>query len=55
MVKFGNYSCLSKNAVNKLLSDGAIWLSFSGAVIKHFLIMTLFTHIGVPGTLAPPK
>ena len=36
MVKFGNYSCLSKNAVNKLLSDGAIWLSFSGAVTKHF-------------------
>lgn len=35
-VKFGNYSCLSKNAVNLLLSDGAIWSSFSGAVTRHF-------------------
>ena len=36
LIKFGNYSCLSKQAVSKLLSDGSIWLSFSGAVTKHF-------------------
>jgi glycosyltransferase involved in cell wall biosynthesis len=36
LIKFGNYTCLSKNAVSKLLSDGSVWLSFSGAVTKHF-------------------
>ena len=36
LIKFGNYSCLSKQAVSKLLSDGSVWLSFSGAVTKHF-------------------
>ena len=36
LIKFGNYSCLSKNAVSKLLSDGSVWLSYSGAVTKHF-------------------
>ena len=36
LIKFGNYSCLSKQAVLKILSDGSIWLSFSGAVTKHF-------------------
>jgi len=36
LIKFGNYSCLSKQAVSKLLSDGSIWLSFSGAVTRHF-------------------
>ena len=36
LIKFGNYTCLSKNAVSKLLSDGSVWLSYSGAVTKHF-------------------
>lgn len=36
MVKFGNYSCLSKKAVQKLISDSSIWVSYSGAVIKNF-------------------
>ena len=36
LIKFGNYTCLSKSAVSKLLSDGSVWLSFSGAVTKHF-------------------
>ena len=36
LIKFGNYTCLSKNAVSKLLSDGSLWLSYSGAVTKHF-------------------
>ena len=36
LIRFGNYTCLSKNAVSKLLSDGSVWLSYSGAVTKHF-------------------
>lgn len=36
LIKFGNYTCLSKNAVSKLLSDGSVWLSYSGAITKHF-------------------
>jgi len=36
LIKFGNYTCLSKSAVSKLLSDGSVWLSYSGAVTKHF-------------------
>ena len=36
MVKFGNYSCLSKKAVGKILSSGSIWLSYSGSIIKNF-------------------
>lgn len=35
-IRFGNFTCLSKKAVTTLLSDGSIWLSFSGAVTKHF-------------------
>lgn len=36
MVKFGNYSCLSKKAVGKMLSNGSVWLSYSGSIIKNF-------------------
>ena len=36
LIKFGNYTCLSKSAVSKLLSDGSVWLSYSGAITKHF-------------------
>lgn len=36
LVKFGNYSCLSKKTVATLINDGAIWLSFSGSIIKNF-------------------
>ena len=36
MVKFGNFTCLSNQSIKKLLSDGLVWLSFSGAVKSHF-------------------
>jgi len=36
LIRFGNFTCLSKSAVSKLLSDGSVWLSYSGAVTKHF-------------------
>jgi len=36
MVKFGNYSCLSKKTVTKILSSGSIWLTYSGSIVKNF-------------------
>ena len=34
LVKFGNYSCLPKEAVAKLTQEACIWSSFSGSVVK---------------------
>jgi len=33
-IKFGNYTCLSKTSVEKLISEKATWNSFSGALTK---------------------
>ena len=33
-IKFGNYTCLSKPTVEKLISEKATWNSFSGALTK---------------------
>ena len=55
LIKFGNYSCLSKQAVSKLLSDGSIWLSFSGAVTKHFLQFSTINSIRGKRYFGPSK
>ena len=34
LIKFGNYSCLPKEAVAKLTKESCIWSSFSGSVTK---------------------
>ena len=34
LIKFGNYSCLPKEAVSKLVKESCIWSSFSGSVAK---------------------
>ena len=34
LVRFGNYSCLPKGTVVKLVKEACIWSSFSGSVIK---------------------
>jgi len=34
LIKFGNYSCLPKEAVVKLIKEPCIWSSFSGSVSK---------------------
>jgi len=34
LIKFGNYSCLPKEIVGKLVKEACIWSSFSGAVTK---------------------
>ena len=33
-IKFGNYTCLPKPTVEKMINDKAIWSSFSGALTK---------------------
>ena len=33
-IKFGNYTCLSKSTVEKMINDKATWSSFSGALTK---------------------
>ena len=34
MIKFGNYSCLPKHAVSKMVNEPATWSSFSGSLTK---------------------
>ena len=34
LIKFGNYSCLPKETVSKLVKEACIWSSFSGSVAK---------------------
>ena len=33
-IKYGNYSCLPREAVTKLIKDPSIWSSYSGALTK---------------------
>tara|TARA_B100000965_G_scaffold402880_1_gene429795 strand:- start:134 stop:1003 length:870 start_codon:yes stop_codon:yes gene_type:complete len=34
LIKFGNFSCLTKNTVEKMIKEKATWNSFSGSLIK---------------------
>ena len=34
-IKFGNYTCLTKKTVKKLIEDKATWSSFSGSLAKN--------------------
>ena len=34
LIKFGNYSCLTKESVEQLVKEPSIWSSFSGSVTK---------------------
>ena len=34
-IKFGNYTCLTKSTINKIINDKATWSSFSGSVAKN--------------------
>ena len=34
MIKFGNFSCLPKHVVSKMVNEGATWSSFSGSLAK---------------------
>tara|TARA_B100000787_G_scaffold162598_1_gene143466 strand:- start:131 stop:808 length:678 start_codon:yes stop_codon:yes gene_type:complete len=35
-IKFGNFTCLPKLAVNKMIKEKSIWSSFSGTIAKLF-------------------
>ena len=35
LIKFGNYSCLPKKDVSKLIKEASTWSSFSGSVVKN--------------------
>ena len=35
LIKFGNYSCLPKKDVSKLIKESSTWSSFSGSVTKN--------------------
>ena len=37
-IKFGNFVCLPKSAVNKMVNEKSVWSSFSGSVVKLFHI-----------------
>ena len=43
LIKFGNYSCLSKETAVRLVKEACIWSSFSGSVTK-----VIFDRISVP-------
>ena len=45
LIKFGNYSCLPKEAAARLVKEACIWSSFSGSVTK-----ILQDRISVPST-----
>ncbi len=43
LIKFGNYSCLPKSDVSKLVKEACVWSSFSGSVTK-----VIFDRVSVP-------
>jgi glycosyltransferase involved in cell wall biosynthesis len=55
IVKFGNYSCLSKQAVMKMLSNGSLWLSYSGSVVKNFSSISHINSIRGKRYFGPSK
>lgn len=55
IVKFGNYSCLSKKAVGKILLSGSIWLTYSGSIIKNFSSIKSISSIRGARSFGPSK
>ena len=44
-IKYGNYTCLPKFAVNKMVKEAATWSSFSGSLAK-----TIVQMVSIPST-----
>jgi hypothetical protein len=44
-IKYGNYTCLPKFAVNKMINEAATWSSFSGSLAK-----TITNKVSIPST-----
>jgi polyisoprenyl-phosphate glycosyltransferase len=54
-IKFGNFICLPKFAVNKMIKEKATWSSFSGAVAKLFKDRKSIHQLGVRDFLGHRK
>jgi len=54
-IKFGNYTCLPRSAVIRMLADPAIWSSFSGSLSKIIKDRTSIPSIRGPRYFGPSK
>ena len=54
-IKFGNYTCLPKFAVNKMVNEPATWSSFSGSLTKTITNRTSVSSIRGTRNFGPSK
>jgi hypothetical protein len=54
-IRFGNYSCLTKQDVEKLHSDASLWSSYSGSVKKNLKQLSEINSIRGPRYFGPSK
>ena len=54
-IRFGNYSCLTKQDVEKLYSDASLWSSYSGSVKKNLKHLSEINSIRGPRYFGPSK
>jgi len=54
-IRFGNYSCLTKQDVEKLHSDPSLWSSYSGSVKKNIKRLSEINSIRGPRYFGPSK
>ena len=54
-IKFGNYTCLTKKTVKKLIEDKATWSSFSGSLAKNEIHLINSPSIRGPRYFGPSK
>ena len=54
-IKFGNYTCLTKKTVKKLIDDKATWSSFSGSLAKNEIDLIKSPSIRGPRYFGPSK
>ncbi len=54
-IKFGNYTCLTKKTVKKLIDDKATWSSFSGSLAKNEIVLIKSPSIRGPRYFGPSK
>ena len=54
-IRFGNYSCLTKQDVEKLHSDPSLWSSYSGSVKKNLKRLSEINSIRGPRYFGPSK
>jgi len=55
IIRFGNYSCLTKQDVEKLHSDASLWSSYSGSVKKNLKHLSEVNSIRGPRYFGPSK